>query len=155
MLMEHPEGRRIHEAVLPGEFFEFGIAFVPQQRIPLSIDGMHMRAGRMAMRLLVFASRNLRDMGVHGPIGKNKADVHRAFSSRFKLVELEAREVMNEIRFPNVANALAEARRISPVIAIAFKMLGDACPIGKSKGVVKDEIEIVIEVESDRAVMRA
>src|SRR4030095_11110400 len=155
MLMEHPEGRRIHEAVLPAEFLEFGIAFVPQQRISLSIDRMHMRAGRVAMRLLVFARGNLRDMGVHGPIGKNKADVHRAFSSRLKLVQLEAREVMDEIRFPNVANALAEACRIGPVIAITFKMLGHACPIGKGKGVVKDEIEIVIEIESDRAIMRA
>src|SRR5215510_9439917 len=116
---------------------------------------MHMRSGRMAMCLLVFAGGNLRDVSVHGPIGKNKADVHRAFAACLKLVQLEAREVMDEIRFPHIANPLAEARRIGPVIAITFKMLGDAGPIGKRKGVVKHEIEIVIEIESDRTIMRA
>ena len=76
MLVEHPERRRIHEAVFPGKFFEVRIAIVPQERISFPVDCVHVRAGGMAMRFLVFASGNLGDMSVHGPIGKNKADIH-------------------------------------------------------------------------------
>src|SRR5262249_46844210 len=137
MLMEHPERRRIHEAVLPGKFLELRIAFIPQQRITLAIDRVYMRAGGMAVGFLVFASGNLRDVSVHRPVGQNKADVHRAFSTRLELIQLEARQVVNEIGFPDVADPFAEAGGVGAMIAIAFKMLGNAGPIGKRKRVIK------------------
>src|SRR6266545_2461318 len=100
VLVEHPERRRVHEPVLPRKFLELGIPLIPQQGISLAVDRVHVSASGMAMRLLVAAGRYLRHMRVHGSVSKHKAHVHRPFSARLELVELEACEVVHEVRLP-------------------------------------------------------
>src|SRR5262245_20723931 len=123
VLVEHPERRRVHEAVAPGKFLELLITLVPQQRVALPIDRMNMGAGSMAVRLLVAACGDLRHMRVHRAVGEDEAHVHRSLAARFELVELEAREVVDEVRLPDVPSALAQAGRVGAVVAVAVEML--------------------------------
>ena len=123
MLMEHPERRRVHEAVLPGKFLEFRFALVPQQRIALAVHRMHMGAGGVTVRLLVAAGGNLRAVGVHRSVGKNETDIRRAFAARLEFVELEAGQVVNEVRLPDVSDPLGHGGGVGAVIALALEML--------------------------------
>src|SRR5260221_7979224 len=123
VLMEHPERRRVHESVPPRKFLELRIALMPQQRVSLAVDGMHMVAGRMAMGFLVTPLGDLRHMRMHGAVGKDEADVGGSLAALVKLVKLEAGQVVDKIGFPNIALDRIEAMRIHAVIAFAVEML--------------------------------
>src|SRR5262245_52363844 len=131
MLVKHPERRRVHETVPPREFLEFRIAFVPEERIALPVHCMNMRAGGMPVRLLVAAGWNLRAMGVHRSVGKDETHVRGTLAARFELVELEARQIVDEVRLPDVSDSLGHGRRVGAVIALPVEMFREAGAIRK------------------------
>lgn len=154
MLMEHPERRGVHEAVLPRKLPEFRVAFVPQQRIPGSVYRMHVRAGGVSMSLLVPALRNLRHMRVHRSIREDETNIFRALAAFFEVIELEARKVGYEVGVPQVALDVVLGDP-GAVLALAFEVPLAAGSVGEGTGVVEDEVEVVEQVDRDRRVVRA
>ena len=155
MLVKHPERRRVHDAVAPGQLDEFGIALEPQQRIALAVDRVHMRAGGVAVRLLVAAGRNFRGVRVHRAVGEDERHVLRALAALVEIVELEAREIVDEIGLPHVQRRDVHAAVEGGVFALPLEVLRHRGPLGKREGVVEDEIEIVIKVDRHRRVVGA
>ena len=81
--------------------------------------------------------------------------VHRALAPRLQLVEFETRQVMDEICLPHVQRAslaLSRHREWSPSPSKCF---GLADALGKGERIVKDEIEVVIEVDGQRRIVGA
>src|SRR5205807_4475304 len=114
-----------YETMPPRKFLEFGVAFIPQQRISLAVHRVHVSAGGVTVRLLVSAGGNLRYVRMHRSIGEDEAHIQRSFAARFELVELGARQVINEIRFPHVPDRRLREDGVGPVIPLALEMLGE------------------------------
>ena len=74
---------------------------------------------------------------------------------RGELIELEAGEVVDEVRFPDIANAFVEAGGVGAMVPFALEMLGHLGAVRERERVVEHEVDVVEEVERDRTVMRA
>ena len=95
-------------------------------------------------------------MRVHRAVGENERDVAAAFAARFEVVELEAGEVVDEVRLPHVLRRrLVAAAVVRVVLAAALEMLFGAGALGELERVGEDEIEVVIEVDRQRRVVGA
>src|SRR5438477_11349833 len=116
---------------------------------------MHVGAGGVPVRLLVATGRNLRDVCMHRSVREDETDVHRTLAARLELIELEAREVVNEVRLPHVADRTLAHHVVSTMIPLPFEMLRLSEPIGEGERIVEDEIEVVVEIERERRIARA
>src|SRR5438105_3803933 len=102
-----------------------------------------MRPRPVAMRLLVAADRNLRDMRMHGSVRHCEGDIFRSLAAAFEIVKFEAAQIGDEVRFPGMRNGARIAAIEDFVFAVALEVLLLANPLGKGEGIVEDEIEIV------------
>src|SRR5690348_13797616 len=78
MLVELAVAGRTDAAVLPVEPLEILVALVPQQRIAVAGDADDVRAGAVAMRLLVGAGGHFRHVAGEDAVGEDELDVARA-----------------------------------------------------------------------------
>ena len=78
-------------------------SLVPEQRIPLAIDGEDIGAAHMAVRLFIGAGYDLRRMAAHGAVGQYPAQTGGTLAACGPALEFEIGDVGNE-----VADALAQ-----------------------------------------------
>ena len=107
------------------------------------------------MRLLVAADRDFRRVRVHRSVGELEEHVARALAARVEVIELEARQVGDEVRLPHVDLACVLQPVERAVVAFAVEVLRLAHALGKRAGIVEDEALVVIMIESERQVVRA
>src|SRR5262249_45340239 len=145
VLVEHPERRGVHEAVPPWKLLEGVLALVPQQRIALAVDRVHVRARGVAGRLLITSRPDLPRMRMHRAVGQDERDIARALAARLEVVELEARQVVDEVGLPHIL------RRRDACAAIVARMLTlaleAACVTGtlrKFAWIGEHEVEVVV-----------
>ena len=148
MLVIHPVGRGIKDAVAPRHAPEFLIPFVPQQRIAAAGDGEDVDAGAMAMALFVSREGNLGGMCVHGAVGKDEGERGRPGAARIPGLEPEIGKIGDEVGLPHVP---AGTHWGELALAVEERRLADT--LGEIVRVLEDEFLVVDEVHDQRQVM--
>ena len=74
-------------------------------------------------------------------VGQHEATVGRALAARVELVELEVRQVGDEVRLPDVEGGDAGAAVDRHMLALALELVRLAEALGELERVVEDEID--------------
>ena len=121
------------------------LALGPHEAVALAGQDDHVRAGAVAVALLVRGGRELRDVAVHRALGHGEADVPAAGAALLGLDQRQVDRVGDEVRVEQQALLLALGRE---VVRLAVEALREV--VGRAE----DEVDVVVEVDDRRGVGR-